>query len=922
MLMNRTSKLKIRNESTELKTLYENAQKDIGAIATLLMDWSLVPYSTTTNTGEVLEFSPEDIMSRLRKQYSGQQLADVLYVGECVALMAVNGVSSLYGLFSEGYQSTGNKFPGAFLKSLIRLPESEVQERVKEKVKFDEKNRDASISVDDWMLMCSTVRSAYFNKVKDHGGNLNKEEESKIMEESLTAVKETWDKVSEGYVTKFINTVNRLRGSKQVYQIGNSKDCGYCRSVVEIARREVRGLHERNVVYQQKTKELQDKLAYLKEKAGDVYPVVVKLIADCEKQNVIVSKYGMKQALNIIDSAGEKVNYDKADLNTKLIVNEIEKAGIAKLLHEKSQGMRGPSNKAYDAIEAYKLELKLKTRKKYPYRPQKKSDYSIPFGLTGLMPFRFDGNGLKLTLNNIDVDVYKSHYFNDLMVTKDKQSFVFNFNHRVKKRGKRVVGNQIRGVCKEISLQRVAAKQGNNDVLHYYLNVNYSIEHPDDNQRLRNYFQTADHASSKEDKLAGIADSFVTCSCDLGINPVATCTVAKVTKEGGGPIEALDYGTATILETPYKLDGEVSFSDISKLKGEIYQLKNSIKNFKIAKKNGLDLDQETKEFLEKCPGNFPRRQIEQWMGKLKNKLSKIKGEERRKGHTSLARTVHLLGLVDEWNSLHQSYKRIHLKAGESLLEERKSDKTRVNFRNYANRKLAASILQYALRVNPGVNMIILENLNMRMTKESRFNNITRLFNPQQLLKCIEEAANKVGISVTLASKEGTSQIDPVTGELGFRDKKCEKEKLFVFRDGKLVWIHSDEAASVNILLRGLGHSIVPYKFYLKKSKEDVTTEEEEETQGKRLKRFFSWKFGVSKPKFYVDATGNLTVSAKKLPKRQEYVGWVYYYGGTFHTENQHLATRNFIETKVKNQRANGIKIEQVDVIPANTYTKP
>jgi hypothetical protein len=75
---------------------------------------------------------------------------------------------------------------------------------------------------------------------------------------------------------------------------------------------------------------------------------------------------------------------------------------------------------------------------------------------------------------------------------------------------------------------------------------------------------------------------------------------------------------------------------------------------------------------------------------------------------------------------------------------------------------------------------------------------------------------------------------------------------------------------------------------------------------------------VSKPKFYVDATGNLTVSAKKLPKRQEYVGWVYYYGGTFHTENQHLATRNFIETKVKNQRANGIKIEQVDVIPANT----
>jgi hypothetical protein len=135
---------------------------------------------------------------------------------------------------------------------------------------------------------------------------------------------------------------------------------------------------------------------------------------------------------------------------------------------------------------------------------------------------------------------------------------------------------------------------------------------------------------------------------------------------------------------------------------------------------------------------------------------------------------------------------------------------------------------------------------------------------------------KAGIAVVKVAKDGTSQVDPVTGEIGYRDGN----HLYVIRDGKLGWVPADPAASLNILIRGLNHSVSPYKIRA------IGLDSKEEL-GKRASRFLKVKYGGT---YFVQNEAGIMVVKK--PKGEENVLHnvpVYFHGGKLSTVEQHLA---------------------------------
>ena len=214
------------------------------------------------------------------------------------------------------------------------------------------------------------------------------------------------------------------------------------------------------------------------------------------------------------------------------------------------------------------------------------------------------------------------------------------------------------------------------------------------------------------------------------------------------------------------------------------------------------------------------------------------------------------------------------------------------------RRLASCIVQYCIENK--INVCCLEDLKSKYGDDNN-NRLTHLFTPTTLIKCIKSALEKNGIGYLEVNKDGTSQIDPLTGFQGCRNGK-NKSMLYVIRNGVVGWINSDLAASTNVLLRGLNRSIVPYSFYIKKDNDEPSSR-------KRLKKFFKFKFGNEKI--------NLEKHGEELrisDKKSKYNGIVYYCSGSGKMYTK--VGREIEKNEIMNLVAFSKEIKEFDVIPS------
>lgn len=430
-------------------------------------------------------------------------------------------------------------------------------------------------------------------------------------------------------------------------------------------------------------------------------------------------------------------------------------------------------------------------------------------------------DNLNVKINNIEnFKLYKSHYLGNAKFTEEDRGYTVRFCHQVKTRNQehRNYNKEIQGKLKQLGL----VKQNNE----FYINLSISIEENKVNNDIKYFMQSAD-LKKIEINLEKTPDEMTFASVDLNISNPITATKAKFYKnDHSKPLKSFGYGSGEFIEHPtFLVENGIHNNKIIKITNDCYMLKKIIKNFKQIKNHNAKFEFIKKEIdflkIENENLNQLRYKIQSQIKIIKNQLANYSELLRKTGYNNLADCIRLLEAKDMYASLISSYERIHLLPGKSMPQKKKFDNTRANFRKLITRKLAYKIVDYA----HDCNAVFVEDLNF--DSDSDKNYLLRLFHCQTLLKFIEEGLNKRGIAMILTDKNGTSKVDPVTGELGYRDKK-DKSKLYVKRNDKIVYIDSDLAACVNIMLKGTNHSICPYNFLLSN---------DEESDKQRIKTF-------------------------------------------------------------------------------------
>ena len=589
-------------------------------------------------------------------------------------------------------------------------------------------------------------------------------------------------------------------------------------------------------------------------------------------------------------------------------------------------------NKDYKYVKGM---LALAKRKKYPTQPNKNNDPSIPIGLTSYGNFNITTDTsskvwFDLPFLETSLETNGSHYFYGLQAVRgegkeidpktnkektfQEDYFDITFRHKVKTPKKHEVGDEIKGNLKSISLQR---RKGD-----MYVKLAYTINHPKANERLAYFFRTAD--ASQYD-LSKLPDTITVGGIDLNIvNPL--CGVkAKITKgDFSGPIQSFQFGSGRIISPPRVIiSSSKDEQNLVDLRNKCKKIKAAIKMYKANKFKDIPMSADMMEFLEntamsdnckaycKIHEGKPQKTallIGLAMKYVKTKYRALKYKMRAQGHKNVADSIRLIEVMDQMASLTSSYERIHLKPGESLPTKKKFDKKRANFKKYVVGTLAAAVAKEYKECN----IVFVEDLESNFDEDNNNNSLTRLFSPKMLIGGITQALENIGVQVVLTDKRGTSQTDPVTGKLGYRDIS-QKEKLFVDRDGKLGYIHADCAASLNVLLCGINHNVRPYKFYVAKEKDDET---EQENNGKRMKKFTNVKYRTNKLKLKVENHQIIHDENLKAKAKDRLYGYFYFREDRILTTQEHFEQRNAL----KDRQQNALRIEEFDLNPDQTGT--
>lgn len=635
-------------------------------------------------------------------------------------------------------------------------------------------------------------------------------------------------------------------------------DASYCKALMSMVASSFSSWRECHKLHLEKTFQLEESLRKKKEGIDNVFDT---LLAYANKLESI--GYGLPKWRPLRDKVF-KVLKEGKEVNQFFLIpcNEIKKYKSLIDTDEKT---------LYRAYSALKIFWGLEKRKKYISLPKKIKDYQVPFGLTGRGP-RFDlkiteTGQLQVKIGDDTFNCMQSHCFAKPSVIKKENSFQIEFCHKLKDKRKEVYGDSIKAIVKEIKVLKKCPKDcpcsvGKECKGSFYLYLPYTMLSDSANFDLGWFFCRADQneyckkqaerlkitfEEAKNRYFNSLPNSIVTVGCDLNLGTPITVSVAKIKKGNKqGSLHALDYGHGDLLSCSV-LAGDTELSKkIKSLCNKMKMVTDVIRNYKKSVRNQSDLPENDLQWLETEVGNIPygntRHQIQIIISRYFIEERSLWQKCKENGHNNLSENIRLLELMDSSQSLHSAFNNIHInerylvvvndksyafygrkeaiqfakdKGGEvkdRWIPYRKLNNKRDNLRNFTSKQFGAKIAKFCISV--GANICFIEDLEIDQDYDKDTNSLTRLFAAGQLTKSIKLALEKVGIACVGVPPAGTSQKDPLTGLFGYRDKTF----LFVERDGNIVKIHADLAASLNILLLGLSHSIVPYKLWVKDAK--------------------------------------------------------------------------------------------------------
>jgi hypothetical protein len=817
----RCGKLKLYNISTEIKEYYKDLNEDYHKILTFLIEHSGKGYTTIKDNAELIVHQPE-----ASKRHTVPQ-----EVKDWVDIVSKGGTEALncFGAFYDKYTPKPKMTPKSKYYKFTHSDEFTEcsDEYFKEKIK----NLDL-LSPEDWLT--------YRQKAKN----------GKIVAEEIC------NKIGNPNKNARLSPVVK----KYLPKINRSNDRTYCSALGSMCVSRFGSWCKCHKLHQEETDSMQkvfeDKI---KECGKEVYDALLAYSNALEEANSGLSKNVLLKVLDFVKTKKSSPFFADA-------CNEFQKDKYL-ILHNINKSV-------WTAYKALKIHWRLKRRKPYIGFKSGKN-YQCPFGLTGTgrkFDLRIVNNRLVVKINGFEEFVcMRSHYFSDLSIKKISNGFDLKFRHKLKDKRKEVFGDWIVGTVKEIKLLE--------DNGEWYLHLPYTITHKLDNLNLEKFFSFADPFNNKkfsDDKIK-LSDKIIVGGYDLNISQPLTSAIAVLEKGSKeGTLNGLDYGMGTLLKSEILTPDSNVSKRIKILTAKMDKLINAIRQSKKV------MDDDVKEWLKEEVGNVKhgniRHQIQIVIGKYSHEKRKLRDICRKNGHDNLSESIRLLELMDKSNSLHNSYDNIH---GKQHIFFRKTNDKRANFRKFVSKQYAAIIVKHCLANN--INIAFLEDLEMNGDADEKNNSLGRLFAPGQLKKTITEALHKVGIGYVFVPPAGTSCKDPVSGMFGYRDKKYDKTKLYVIRDGLVGWLDADLVAAMNVLLLGLSHSVVPYRIFNKSL-------ENKNRLSRRLSRF-------------------LKEVGRQLPKD---VGKFYWQDGWIF-ENDKLRWVNDIEDKIKHLKASVSEIPQFSI---------
>lgn len=846
-------KLKIQNLSQELKQFYSDIQTDYKRIAQFLIRNSGYGYCYLDQQGNsrTVSAGPRNISANLA------QLIKILAKGGTLATNA-------YGIIYDKYQSTGES--KSTCKAGIYIKEVNQEKAAK---LLTDIVKEYSLDKDEWV----NYRNEFFRTKGE---------------------KKDFDSIWKKAVKKLpgnesANLVTALKKENVFPKASQGDNYNYCTALFDMVISFFSGWVANGELHQQNRENLKQTIEKYNE--NPVYVALRDFSVYLQTQNYGLTGRVLKNLLAMRDKNANP------DSNVTTIFAEFAKNAV--LLAAKPQEL-------YAAFYGVKEYWKLQRMKEYISVPNFDKDYQVPFGLTGKgFSFVLESAEGKLTAQIKgcgSVVCYRSYYFSDLTVTPKTQAFEINFCHRVKsnKPHLAVAGKNIRAVIKEMKIQK---RDGE-----FYLYLPYSITHDVANFNSGTFFQTA---SPKPEAIQALPNNLTIASFDMNISTPLTgskCLMTKAAVEG--KLKGLHYGSGDLLAAPVIISKNTNLSNqLVALSNKMNKLKGIIKDYKLANKTNTPLHPDAVAWLEEQSVELPpcglRHRIQKVLKKLTGDFKKIKQRCRDNGHTELSENIRLLQVWDMAQSLHTAYTNIHVKNQSQVVFFKKANDKRANFRDFVSKKFASEMVKYA----EGCNLAFVEDIDLDFDRDSDFNSLSRLFAAGQLKKAIENAFNKQGMAVTFVQPALTSKTDPVTGELGFRPKPKDhlpKENLYVVRDNKIGVLHSDIAASLNVLLVGLNHSVYPRRVYVKNS-----LIAKKESNNQRITSFLNTRM-LSKTYF---STGAEKLVETKEKPNELLDSWVYVTPDGYISEKQKQEREALLKVQIMDLRKNGVPLQEFSLTP-------
>lgn len=858
----RCSPLKVKSMNPWINDFYQDIQCDYRKFLRIFFLWSGVPYGIR-NDKIITYVSTEDSRENRSREIGDKALENLIDDFISVFLSAGDESSSCYGLFYQNYKSTGkaklSKNKKEFILSIRSLSDEELEKKIKSSKQL------ASLSLSEWREFTKDIHS----------------------ERDVVAM---WPTISERLASDKRTLGMQLRQRLNI-QCKRPDDKVYCSILTEMLRRQLRSVKEKCEKHLEDTAQLQEKLSgYSKNK---LFQTMCDFGSCLKSINYGLSKRVLQQ--------GVKEAKKKPNSNSKIAVavEQLRRPEFAELVNADYKILMS-------AYSGWKLKIQLERRNLYPayshafivegeYSSIK--DYKMMVGLSSLGSFRLslDKQVQVSICGKGEMTCSRSRYFGNAKLKElrnacDKiEGYEIKFNHESKSKSaiSQHVISEITGVVREIGIIKKGDK--------WFVSLPYTFETDGMNEFIANrFFQAAKPSKEVCDLLPS---EIKVAAFDLNISNVLVVTKATLGRNmPNGNLAVLDYGRGIITSPPTIVSNNGHRCDsLIGMKQDTHNLRDAIKEYKACRLTGNDVCLETKNWLNTITETQTNSRIliQLWVKKLGSDLRQIKYEMRREGYQNLSELIRVLDLMDVHASMIDSYRRIHLKDGQTLLKEKTFDTSRANFRLFILRRIAAAVVKNTI----GCNVVFLEDLKSNFDSDNSNNSLARLFSPQTLTNTIEQALQKAGIGVVWVPTPGTSRMDTLTGIVGCRNvKKFSKDKLFVLRDGQLGFLHADYVGSMNVLLLGLSHSVVPYKFKI--LDRDAVNDKGESPEYKvRLQRYFLEKFGTVALNFFKEDNGRVTCNKIKKGQKQEGLKntFVYVHANEFVTEEYHIAKQNEIE---------------------------